>query len=94
MKTFLKTGVYIYIYIINNNNHDNNNNSNKWNGVWDNKCALSVIKGGKSSQSDGICLLDSQEIKVFSKKKRTGIRKHPEVQEADEIRHEIIKDNI
>lgn len=23
-------------------------NSNNWNGVWDNKCALLVIKGGKS----------------------------------------------
>lgn len=45
-------------------------------------------------QGDGICLMESQEIKILSKKKRTSIRKHPEVQEADKIRHETIKDNI
>ena len=51
----------------NNNNHDNNN-SNNWNGVWDNKCALLVIKGGKSSQSDGIYLQESQEIESLEQK--------------------------
>ena len=44
-------------------------NSNNWNGVWDNKCALLVIKRGKSSQSDGICLLESQEITSLEQKK-------------------------
>lgn len=60
--------------IINNNDHDNNN-SNNWNGVWDNKCALLVIKGGKSSQSDGICLLGSQEIKNLE---QTETYKYPQ----------------